>query len=114
MRSTLLGFLIFLFLAAGVNGQTVVDSFPCPGRDTRGLAWDGKYLWCSDAETDSIYQIDPSTGRVILGFPFNVYDSYGGLAWSEDDRIWMANGRFVFKINTSTGEIEHAFSCWGG
>jgi len=38
--------------------------FPAPGSHLCGLAWDGKYLWHSDGDTERIYRIDPASGRV--------------------------------------------------
>lgn len=100
--------------AFGVGGQTLVDFFPSPSSEPRGLAWDGEYLWCADAKTDSIYQLDPNSGRVTSGFSFNINGSFGGLTWGNDSTIWLANGPTVYQLNASTGEILDGFSCPGG
>ena len=32
-----------------------IKSFSTPGGEPRGLAFDGKYLWLADSNTDKIY-----------------------------------------------------------
>lgn len=48
---------------------TVERSIPAPGTHLCGLAWDGHYLWHSDASTDRLYRIDPATGKVLAEIP---------------------------------------------
>ena len=50
-------------LRAGI-GDTQ-SAFACPGHFPTGLTFDGKYLWNADRQTDSLYQIDPKSGKVI-------------------------------------------------
>jgi len=109
-----LGFIVSAVLAVTVKGQTIVDSFPSPGSEPRGLAWDGEYLWCSDAGIDSVYKLDTFTGDIASDFSFNIYDDYGGITWSIDSTIWLANGSYVYEIDPSTGKTIHSFSCPGG
>lgn len=40
-------------------------SFPAPGTHLCGMAWDGRDLWHSDADTERIYRLDRETGRVL-------------------------------------------------
>jgi DNA-binding beta-propeller fold protein YncE len=93
--------------------QTVVDSLPAPGSQTRGLAWDGTHLWNADAN-DTVYQIDPSTGAVVSSFYFVIDAAYGGITWSQDDNLWIANGNYIYKVNPTTGDIVYDFHCPGG
>ncbi len=41
-----------------------VRSVPAPGEHLCGVAWDGHCLWHSDGTTNTIYQLDPTTGEV--------------------------------------------------
>ncbi|KPJ66312.1 hypothetical protein AMJ44_08535, partial [candidate division WOR-1 bacterium DG_54_3] len=52
--------LVCLTFAQSAEAQGIVDSFPSPASEPRGLAWDGEYLWCADAGTDSVYKLDTS------------------------------------------------------
>ncbi len=106
--------ILHLSLALTVRAQTLVDSFPSPGSEPRGLAWDGEYLWCADAQTDSVYQLSSSTGVIISGFSFAIQDEYGGITWSNDENIWLANGTYVYKLDSATGSMISSFSCPGG
>lgn len=114
MRLLFVGLVIYSVLVPAGRNQTLVDSFPSPGGDPRGLAWDGEYLWCADAQEDSVYRLDPSTGQVVSVFPFLIQDSYGGITWSNDSNAWVADGSFVYKVDPSTGEVIFSFSCPGG
>jgi glutamine cyclotransferase len=51
--------------------QTVLieQSLPAPGRHLCGLAWDGAHLWHSDGDTNLIYQIDSTDGKVLGSIP---------------------------------------------
>ena len=114
MKAKILGWIVFATLAVTVNGQTIVDSFASPGSEPRGLAWDGEYLWCSDARTDVVYKLDTFSGDIVSEFPFNIYEDYGGITWGTDSTIWIANGSYIYEINASTGKTVHSFSCPGG
>jgi streptogramin lyase len=109
----LLGLAFYSFLVLSVRSQTVVDSFPSPGNEPRGLAWDGEYLWCADAQLGSLNQLDPSTGATVSAFSFNVQSDYGGITWGSDTSIWIANGRKVYNIDPSTADTISSFSCPG-
>ena len=50
-------------LQAGI-GDTH-NSLACPGNFPTGLTFDGQYLWNADRQTDSLYQIDPKSGKII-------------------------------------------------
>jgi hypothetical protein len=44
-------------------------TIPAPGRHPCGLAWDGAHLWHSDVDTDLIYQLDPTDGKMTGSIP---------------------------------------------
>lgn len=111
---SLLFCLVCLSFTRSTEAQGIVDSFPSPGSEPRGLAWDGEYLWCADASTDSVYKLDISDGSVISSFPFYIESSYGGITWSDDNNIWIANGSLIYKVNPANGDVIFSFSCPGG
>lgn len=114
MRGMIAGLIIYSFLVLTAQAQTLVGSFPSPRGSPRGLAWDGEYLWCADAEADSVYQLNPHTGEVVSGFSFNILHWFGGITWSDDANVWIANGSHIYKVNPSTGEVVDSCSCPGG
>lgn len=96
------------------NGQMVtLGSFRSPntriGGDLNdGLAWDGAYLWYSDAF--NVYQIDRS-GAVVSQFAFP--KEVAGLAW-DGANLWLAYNT-SFEASTlvmvdTTGQILNTFS----
>lgn len=93
--------------------QAVVDSFPAPGSQTRGLAWDGSFLWNADAG-DTVYRIDPAGGTELLSFYFPIDSAFGGITWSSDGKLWIANGGYIYKVDPATGEVVYSFPCPGG
>jgi len=108
--------IVWVFFGGAVMGQMLVDSFPSPGGEPRGLAWDGAHLWCADAQTDSLYELEVSTGGVVSRFAslYAIQDEYGGITWGDDSTIWLANGSRVYQFNPVTGGIVCSFSCPGG
>lgn len=111
---SLLFCLVCLSFTRSTEAQGIIDSFPSPGSEPRGLAWDGEYLWCADAGTDSVYKLDISNGFVISSFPFSIESNYGGITWSDDNNIWIANGSYIQKVNPADGSVIFSFSCPGG
>lgn len=107
----LLVWLMCLTFARSTQAQGIIDSLPSPGREPRGLAWDGEYLWCADAGTDSVYKLDISNGTVISSFPFSIESNYGGITWSDDNNMWIANGSYIYKVNPANGDVLYSFSC---
>jgi DNA-binding beta-propeller fold protein YncE len=114
-RAILFPFLLgCLALAPLSQAQEITHSFPSPGGEARGLCWDGEYLWCADAGTDSVYKIDISDGTVVSSFAFPIEPDYGGITWSADSNIWIANGSTIHKVNPANGDVISSFSCPGG
>jgi DNA-binding beta-propeller fold protein YncE len=113
-------FVLLLICVAGLaftpstEAQLIINSFPSPGSEPRGLSWDGEYLWCGDAGTDSVYKLDISNGNIISSFPFPIGFSYGGITWSGDSSIWIADGSYIYEVNPANGGTISSFSCPGG
>jgi len=103
-RSRLCVFLI-LFVAAFSWGKVgdVLKIIKTPGPSPAGLAFDGQNLWLADDFTDTIYKIDPGSGRVLLSF-----DSPGhhpeGLAW-DGHFLWHIDSgeKLMYKLDPETG-----------
>ena len=108
-------FLVFFHLVTVLPAfsQKIVRQFPAPGVKSRGLAWDGAHLWCADEVDKAIYKLSPSTGRVISSISFSIQNDKGGLTWSSDGNIWIANGLIVYKLDPSTGDTLFTFQCPG-
>lgn len=77
------------------------------GFDYRGvdLAWDGEYLWATDANEDKIYKLDTS-GNIISSFGSPAIVSYG-LAW-DGEHLWATSTtrNRVYKVDTSGNLIS--------
>ncbi len=54
-----------------VSMQSVLieQNIPAPGQHLCGLAWGSAHLWLSDGDTNLIYQIDPTSGKVLGSIP---------------------------------------------
>ena len=79
----------------------IVSTIPAPGPNPHGVAWDGSYLWVGDAETDSIYKVNPEDGSVILSFPTPGSEPRG-MTWCENQLILMDDHDIkMYFINTS-------------
>ena len=106
--------IVCVTFAVSAESQAIVDSFPSPGNEPRGLAWDGEYLWCADAEAGFVYKLDPSNGTIVSSFPFAIGSNYGGITWSDDNNMWIGNGSYVYKVDPITGQQLYSFHCPGG
>ncbi len=109
----LAGLLNFLF-SISVFSQTILNSFPSPGPEPRGLAWDGSFLWCAEYSTGKIYKLDPLTGGELGMFSFLLQSDFGGITWGSDDQIWVANGSYVYEVDPTSGDTLSSFHCPGG
>ena len=93
--------------------QEIVAELPAPGPDSRGLAWDGQYLWCADASMDKIYQLNPADGSIISSFNFALDINFGGLAWSPDGYLWISDFRndqsYYYKVDPVTAAIRTSY-----
>ena len=105
---------LVLVLANHVKPQVIVGEFPSPAGESRGLAWDGRYLWCADSEADSIYKMNPVEGTVLSSIFFNLPLNYGGITWSQDNNLWIAKEEYFYKLHPNTGAELANFHCPGG
>ncbi len=95
-----------------VQVPTIITSFPTPGTSSRGLAWDGTNLWCSDATNDRIYKLN-SSGGVITSFA-SPGATPTGMTW-DGANLWNAdatNDR-IYKLS-ATGSTLTSFASPGG
>ncbi|UCE17143.1 MAG: hypothetical protein JSV84_09565 [Gemmatimonadota bacterium] len=105
----------FIMIPAISPAQYVVKEFSAPGPEARGLAWDGNYLWCVDADKDAIFRIDPASGDIVHSIPFDTPDTYGGgITWSGDGALWVSRLQYFYKLDTTTGRELAEFHCPGG
>jgi hypothetical protein len=94
--------------------QHIVMSFDAPGPESRGLAWDGQYLYCADAELDSIFKIHPATGQILHSIPFDLEYTYGsGITWSGDGALWVTRFQYFYKLHAESGAEMANFHCPG-
>lgn len=108
---------LLTLLPATLFAQRIVKEFDAPGPESRGLAWDGTYLWCADAEKDSIFKIDPVSGQVVHSLIFSRsfdFSRGGGITWSGDDALWATRSTYFYKIDATTGQDITNFHCPGG
>lgn len=109
----LLGFLIFSIPLFSFS-QTIINSFPAPGFDPRGLTWDGSFLWCADYYSGKIFKLNPSNGVKADSVSFSLMSDYGGITWGNNGQLWVANGSYVYQINPASGDTISSFRCPGG
>jgi PKD repeat protein len=90
-----------------LTGQIeVVSQFRSPGPNPRGLAWDGRYLWCADASGEgTLYKIDPSSGSAVSAIPSPGMEP-AGLAW-DGKYLWNVDRieRKIFQLDSRTGTV---------
>ena len=103
-----------LLIAVSVYSQTIINSFPSPGLEPRGLAWDGSYLWCAEYSSGKIFKLNPLTGAKADSFSFPLQSDFGGITWGSNDQIWVANGIYVYEIDPASGDTLSFFRCPGG
>jgi len=97
------------------NGN-VVERLSSPGIYPLGLAWDGRYLWNIDPVEVKIFQIDPTSGRVVNDEGIDIPGpDPTGLAWG-NSHLWVADGETlkIYKLDPSTGRIVDSLSTPGG
>ncbi len=99
---------------------TLLFSFHAPDGATRGLAFDGTYLWSANSGDGNslygpkIYKLDPNTGTVI-----NLYTTPGnspcGLAW-DGQYLWHSDygSGQIYKLDTLTVTPVSSFAAPGG
>jgi len=76
-------------IALAVPGDTL-SSLPSPCRTPTGLAWDGQHLWVADRLTDTVYAVNPASGRVDRALPAPGYD-LRAITW-DGKYLWCVDG----------------------
>jgi len=101
--------LVSLLSAHGMLMAAVGDvaaQFLAPSQWPAGLTYDGQNLWMSDYRTDTLYRIDPITGKVVqtLSAP-GLYPL--GLTW-DGSHLWVidAEAKMIFRVNPKSGVAE--------
>jgi len=98
--------------AAAAYGEwgEVVASFPAPGSQPGGLAFDGTYLWYADytSSSSTIYKLTTSggyEGQWVKSWPYVM-----GLAW-DGTYLWAdtLTTRYVYRVNTSGMSVVSSF-----
>lgn len=121
MVKTLKIAVILLLLAGAAYGGfgEVVSSFPIPPKTgTRGLAWDGPYLWFCGG-TYPRFVKTTTTGSVVSSFEFGTVPSdYVGLTFdglylwfSEPDRT---GGYWYSRLTTTGSRVSYFFEGYAG
>ena len=93
-RRTLVGAFLALgcFLLGSVPSLAatgdVISSFSAPGKNPRGLTWDGTNLWLADADDDLIYELT-TTGTVLSSFTTPSIEPTG-LTW-DGTNLWLSD-----------------------
>ncbi|MBN1852894.1 MAG: hypothetical protein JW829_09225 [Pirellulales bacterium] len=95
--------------AQGAAGD-VIQEYSSPGNRSCGLAFDGRLLWVSDRNSDSLVGIDPADGRekqriASPGFQVEELAADGKCLWALDTETNMA-----LKLNLESGITEHMIS----
>ena len=101
----------------------IMKTIEAPSSTPRGLAWDGKYLWCVDSDASEVIQFSSEDGTTIRSFR-SPSDDPRGLAfdgtylWISDrmkDEIYMVDPRTgaVILITDAPGEFTTGL-CYDG
>lgn len=89
--------------------SSVYEAPHSPDAGQHGAAWDGAYLWVSDANHQEIMQLDPTDMTVLRSF-----SSPGpmplGLAWGRSS-LWCVDGaeRSIYQLDSS-GKLMETWS----
>jgi hypothetical protein len=88
--------------------------FPAPATCSTGLTWDGKSLWLADLKTDSLYALDPATGRVMTSVQSPAFKPVG-LAW-DGQQLWCVCGEEekIFRFRPQDGVATRIFDSPAG
>jgi len=97
-----------------------VTAFPAPDGATRGLTFDGTYLWSADNGDGNsqngpmLYKLDPNTGAIIASYPHP--GSYpNGLAW-DGQYLWHSDHGtgLIYKLDPANASVVDSFPMPGG
>ncbi len=100
-----------------IPNQTLVGAFPSPDGATRGLAFDGTYLWSADngdgnsVNGPKIYKLDANTGAILGSYttPGDYYPN--GLTW-DGSYLWHSDHGTdsIYKIDTTSMTAVKSFA----
>ena len=82
-----------------------LEEFLVVANDPQGLTWAGQHLWLADDDTNTLYKINPSGGKIIKSIP-----SPGpwprGLAWDGKD-LWCSDSKTekIYQLDPKSGEV---------
>lgn len=85
--------------------RTLHAPSPCP----TGIAYDGKYLWSTDRKTDTIYQIDPASGRVLKEFPAPGFFPGSICFDGQNLRVTDLFEKKIYRMDPETGTFSGEF-----
>jgi len=87
----------------------IAAEFSTPGICPTGLAFDGKYLWCADRLTDSLYALNPADGKVVKSLAAPGFIPLGLAV--EKNYLWVLDGEAnrLHKIDLKTGVTVNNF-----
>jgi len=90
-----------------------LESFPAPGGDPRGAAFDGNQLWVSDAASLELTRIDPASGEVTRTLEVD-WSLPEDIAW-DGEFIWAVENAALelLKIDPEDGAIVESFDAPG-
>ncbi|MGC9367643.1 MAG: T9SS type A sorting domain-containing protein, partial [bacterium] len=96
--------------------SVLINAFPSPDGATRGLAFDGMYLWSADNGDGNsvsgpiIFKLDPNTGAKIDSFA-SPGGSPFGLAF-DGTNLWHSDfsNNTIYKVDTASFAIISSFS----
>ena len=94
------------------NPGSVGRRIPAPSGCTSGLAWDGAAFWTVDRDSDKLFRIDPTDGRVLATLDAPGYFCTA-LAW-DGQALWVADMDFtntaaedycgkIYRVDPKTG-----------
>lgn len=89
------------------DSGNLMNSFRMRKGNGGGLAWDGAHLWYSDNYLDMIYEVDPTTGKVLDSLEAPGGDYPNGMTF-DGEFLWMANGDNdrIYRIEIDRNEEE--------
>lgn len=101
--------------------QTYIGSMPAPDGATRGLAFDGTYIWSADNGDGNsqngrkIYKLDANTGAILGAFTPPGNDIPFGLTW-DGSYLWHVDfgTDLIYKIDTTTMSEIKSFAAPNG
>lgn len=83
----------------------IIHHLSFPNKNWTGLTYDGKNLWYADRRADSLFCINPQSGKILKGFPApGVWPM--DLAW-DGENLWNVDKKQkkIFQVDPENGVI---------